>query len=267
MRWVVIAVLLVASIARADGTHVDDAELTRAKELEAKLEYNEALTLVEKIIADGHADPDKLVELHFLAGKLAAGLDRVDVAQEHFARVLSLEPGTTLPDGTSPKITTPFDAARGQTSALRITVSSRGGKPEAIVEADPLHIVAKTETIDHGTWFDVVARDVHGNTVWEQRFDVPGVDRPPPPPQSHRPFYKRPVFWGGIALATASLAGVGAWRFDVAQNQWNDMKTAGTYNYSELTSVEDRGRRWGLVANIGFGVALLSTIATVSFTF
>ncbi|HTL35912.1 MAG TPA: hypothetical protein VL326_22435, partial [Kofleriaceae bacterium] len=88
----VVAIFLLGGIARADAPHRDDAELVHVKELEAKLEYEEALTLVEKIIARGGADTQKLVELHFLAGKLAAGLDRVDVAQEHFARVLSLEP-------------------------------------------------------------------------------------------------------------------------------------------------------------------------------
>ena len=70
-----------------------------------------------------------------------------------------------------------------------------------------------------------------------------------------------------IAVASASLAGLGAWRFDVAQNEWNDMKTAGTYDYSALTAVEDRGHRWGLVANIGVSAALLSTVATIAVAF
>jgi hypothetical protein len=256
VRFVVLAVLLVAGVARADIPHRDDAELAQVKELEAKLEYEQALTLVEKIIAEGRADRSKLVELHFLAGKLAAGLDRVQVAQEHFARVLSLEPNATMPDGTSPKITMPFDAARGQTAPLRISLRGE----TIIVDADPLQLVSRTEVQGD----DARAFDAHGNIVWEQH-----ITREParPPSVEHRPFYKRPVFWGGIALGTASLAGVGAWRFDVAQDEWSDMKTAGTHEYTELSAVEDRGRRWGLVANISLGLALLSTIATVTVAF
>jgi tetratricopeptide (TPR) repeat protein len=267
VRFVVVVLVLVASVASAQGPHRDDAELVQIKELEARLEYEQALTLVEKIIARGGSNRGKLVELHFLAGKLAAGLDRVQIAHEHFARVLSLEPNATLPDGTSPKITTPFDAARGQTAPLRITVSTRSGLPEASVEADPLHIVATTKTVRYGDWFQILAHDVHGNTVWEERYDAPESGRTPSASTDHRPFYKRPAFWGGVALGTASLAGVGAWRFSVAQDEWNTMKAEGGHAYSELSAVEDRGRRWSLVANLGLGLAILSTIATVSFAF
>ena len=260
MRFVVVAILLVAGLARADGPHIDDAEHARAKELEAKLEYEQALTLVEKIIVEGNADRAKLVELHFLAGKLAAGLDRVEVAQEHFARVLSLEPGTTLPEGTSPKITMPFDAARGQTAPLRVTLHGH----EIAVEADPLQLVSRTEIRGD----DAVALDTYGNIVWTEHI-APNIEHPPPPPPPPhaRPLWKRPAFWGGIALGTAAVAGFGAWRFDVAQTQWNDLKAEGGHDYTELTAVEDRGRRWGLVANISLGAALLSTVATVVIAF
>lgn len=258
MRIVVVAILLVAGLARADAPHVDDPELAHAKELEAKLEYEQALTLVEKIIVEGHADRAKLVELHFLAGKLAAGLDRVEVAQEHFARVLSLEPSTSLPDGTSPKITTPFDAARGQTAPLRISLRGQA----IVVDADPLQLVSRTEVRGD----EALAFDAYGNVVWAQHV-APIAEPPPPPPHNDRPLWKRPVFWGGIAAGTAAVAGVGAWRFDVAQTQWNDMKAEGGHDYSELTAVEDRGRRWGLVTNISLAAALLSTVATIVIAF
>jgi hypothetical protein len=258
VRFLVVAVLLVAGIARAQGPHVDDAELAHAKELEAKLEYEQALTLVEKIIVSGHADRAKLVELHFLAGKLAAGLDRVEVAQEHFARVLSLEPGTTLPDGTSPKITMPFDAARGQTAPLRVTLHGH----EIAVEADPLQLVTRTEIRDD----EAVALDTYGNVVWTEHIAAT-IEAPPSPAPTHRPLWKTPAFWGGIAVGTAAVAGIGAWRFDAAQTQWNEMKAEGGHDYSELTAVEDRGRRWGLVTNISLGAAILSTVATVVIIF
>ena len=265
MRILVVGCLLLAtSIAQADHA---DAELEEARKLEAQLEYDKALVLVEKLIAAGHADPQQLVELHFEAGKLAAGLDRIDIAIDHFARVLTLVPDRQLPDGTSPKITTPFEAARGQTQPLRISAKFVDGRALAVIDADPVHIVAKQETVvvDHGQ--EVRAFDVYGNVVFSQTLEL--FDEHPPPAihPTHRPFYKRPLFWGGIAVGTASLAGISAWRFDVAQNQWNDMKAAGMNDYTALTAVEDRGRRWGLAANIGFGAALLSTVATIAVAF
>lgn len=257
--------LLATGVAAADHA---DAELEEARKLEAQLEYDKALVLVEKLIAAGHADPQQLVELHFEAGKLAAGLDRLDVAIDHFARVLTLVPDHTLPDGTSPKITTPFEAARGQTQPLRITAKLVDGRAVGVVEADPVHIVAKQETVvvDHGQ--EVRAFDTYGNVVWSQTLELFDEHRPPTiQPAAHRPFYKRPLFWGSVAVGTAALGGIGAWRFDVAQNQWNDLKAGGMSDYSALTAVEDRGHRWGLVANIGFGAALLATVATLAVAF
>ena len=265
MRFLVVGcLLLVTSIAHADHA---DAQLEDARKLEAQLEYDKALAMVEALIAQGHADPEALVEMHFMAGKLAAGLGRVDVAIDHFARVLTLVPDRTLPDGTSPKITTPFEAARGQTQPLRITAKLVDGRAVATIEADPVHIVAKEKTVvvDHAQ--EVRAFDVSGNVVWSPTLEL--FDEHAPPtihPPEHRPFYKRPLFWGSIAVGTASLAGISAWRFDVAQTQWNDMKAAGA-DYSALTAVEDRGRRWGLAANIGFGTALLATVATLAVAF
>jgi hypothetical protein len=254
-----VACLLVAgvAIARADAPHVDDPELVHAKELEAKLEYEEALTLVEKIIARGGADTQKLVELHFLAGKLAAGLDRVDVAQEHFARVLSLEPGTTLPDGTSPKITMPFDAARGQTAPLRILIQAGA----IIVAADPLQLVSRTEIKDH----EARAFDAYGNLLWHQRIEY--LDTPPrdgliyTPP--YRPLYKRQVFWASGVLVFGTFAGFSAWRFKVAQDQWDTFKAEGTHDYSELLDIERRGHRWAAATYGGIGAAAVCALLTL----
>ena len=260
----VVAILLLVSIARADAPHRDDAELVHVKELEAKLEYEEALTLVEKIIARGGADRDKLVELHFLAGKLAAGLDRVDVAQEHFARVLSLRPGSSLPDGTSPKITMPFDAARGQTSPLRITVDTHSTPPTAVIEADTTHIVASTKALQDGFFYDVIAFDTYGNIVWKERVHgTEHVEPFPKQPEEHRPLYKQQLFWASGILVFGGFAGYSAWRFKVAQDQWDDYKAAGTHDYSELVDIEHRGHRWAAATYTGIGAAAVCALLVV----
>lgn len=267
MRIVVLALLTALAIAFAGTARADD-DLAEARRLESQLEYDKALVIVEKLIAQGGLDRDHLVQLHLFAGKLAAGLDRTAVAEEHFARVLTLAPALMLPEGTSPKITAPFDAARGRTTPLRISTRRAGDHMEAVIEADPLHIVERQERVpiaDGG--FDLRALDVYGNVVWTEHEHGEQTSLPPvriTPPQ--RPFYKRSLFWGGILVGTAAITGIGAWRFEVAQNDWNQMKADGTHDYSELTAVEDRGRRWGMVTNVGLGAVVLSTIATLSFS-
>jgi hypothetical protein len=73
--------------------------------------------------------------------------------------------------------------------------------------------------------------------------------------------------WGSVALTTLAIAGFGAWRFSSAQNEWDERKAGGMTDYTTLQSIEDRGHRWGLVANIGAVGAALSTIVTVSVAF
>src|SRR5262245_5385207 len=103
----------------ANVAHAED-ELARARQLEGQLEYEQALAIVEAALARGGAEPARWVELHLLAGRLAAGLDRARVAEDHFARVLALRPETTLPEGTSPKLTAPLAAARARPTALEL---------------------------------------------------------------------------------------------------------------------------------------------------
>src|SRR5258708_28010751 len=91
-----LALLAFATTARADDALVD------ARRLQAALEYEQALAIVERAITGGGADHDRLVELHVLAGTLAGGLDRAGVAEHHFARAPPLAPPTTLPPPTPP---------------------------------------------------------------------------------------------------------------------------------------------------------------------
>lgn len=248
MRILVVLLLLV-SIAHAD--RLDDA-----KRLEAQLEFEPALAIVEKLINDGGNDRAHLVELHLFAGKLAAGLDRRDVAEDHFARALSLAPATTLPEGISPKIALPFAAARAHSGPLVINDMGQ-------VEDDPVNLVQSTRKIGN----QIVVFDKYSNTLWSKQIDARVDPHPIIVEPLHRPFYTRPAVWGSIALTTLAIAGVGAWRFSSAQNEWNERRAGGMTDYTTLQSIEDRGNRWGLVANIGAAAAALSTVITVSVAF
>lgn len=270
---VVFVVLALSRVAVAD-------ELSTARALEAKLEYEQALTIVDGLLAKGGADPARYVELHLLAGRLSAGLDRVDVARDHFARVLAIRPTSTLPDGTSPKITEPFAAAKARVTPLAVTITARRGlvsieANDSVVTGIAVHVLvagkhddrvertARRLVIpDDAQVIEVAALDAAGNRIWIGA--PPATIEPVGPPRSNpRPLY---AHWqtyaviGGIALGTTGLA---AWRFGVAQDEWDRLDDEGGHDFSELEGVERRGKRWGLVANIGLGAAAVSGVVAV----
>jgi hypothetical protein len=276
---------LLAETARADDRPLlDDSqratELARARALEAQLDYDQALAVVDALLARGGARPDQYVELHLLAGRLAAGLDKPDLARDHFARVLALRPATTLPDGTSPKLTVPFAAARLHSTPLALRVV-RQGDAIWLDGTDPLHlaigIAVTTVGAEHTTAvverastriavpaqlhvIDVIALDAAGNQLW---IDAAPARITLPPSSPRRPLYARWQTYavtGGVALGIASIA---AWRFQVAQDDWNLLHDQGGHDFTELEAIEQRGRRWGLTANIGFGVAAASAITAI----
>jgi hypothetical protein len=245
VRIVVVVLLLLASIAHAD-------RLDEAKRLEAQLEFEPALAIVEQLITKGGNDRAQLVELHLFAGKLAAGLDRRDVAEDHFARVLSLAPSTKLPEGISPKIAMPFEAARIRSGPLVISEDGR-------VESDPLNLVASVRKAN-----GLVAYDVYGNVVWTEPYEPiqDGTDIVAPRTVVRKS--KRTASFIGLTLLTYVGTGLAMWRFNHAQNEWNDMKSSDMANYTELQSVEQRGRRWSYAANAGIAASIAMTLVTVS---
>lgn len=206
-------VLVLAATAHAD-------ELDDARALEANLAYEKALALIEAAIAHGNADSHRLAEMYLEAGKLAAGLDRALEAEDFFAHALAIDPTLALPEGTSPKITAPFYAAR-----------SRLPEPKPPPIENPI---------------------------------------PPPPPKPNvepvtpsRAWYARPALWGTVTALGATATALAAWRENVAQNDWNLLRNDPMpHDYSQLRTLEDRGRTWALAANIGLGLTGVAAIAT-----
>ncbi len=283
VRWpaVLIALAVTVGSARADDAAGDG--LARAKQLEAQLEYDQALAIVDRLLAAGGADPARYVELHLLAGRLAAGLDRSELAREHFARVLAVRPDTTLPEGTSPKITQPFAAARARSTPLSVEVTSRGGL--VTLEArDPLGIVVgiAVHVVTDGVHSDVVERtarrvvlpagakalevaalDASGNRVWIGAPPSAPALSPPPPPHASPGLFRRWPTYAVLGATALAVGGIGAWRFGVAQDEFDRRRDAGATDFTELQAIETRGKRWALAANIGFGVAAASAVAAV----
>src|SRR5688572_29373755 len=74
-------VVFTLALALAAGPARAEDDLARARRLEAQLEYEPALAIVEGALRRGGAEPARTVELHLLAGRLAAGLDRAAAAE------------------------------------------------------------------------------------------------------------------------------------------------------------------------------------------
>ena len=242
MRFVAAAVVLALV---ATTAHADD-NLAEAIRLEAALEDDQALASVERLIAAGNTtEPARLAELHLYAGRLAAGLERPDAARTHFAIAIALNPALTLPAGTSPKITAPFEAARAASSPLRVHATPAG----TVIDADALGLVRRTDGF--------VAYDEHGNVVW--RGVAPA--QPPVAPRDEGPgFAGRWTTWAGLAGGALVVGGLSAWRFQTAQDDWDRFSQDGMHDYAQLRAIEDRGNRWGVATEVGFGVAAAASV-------
>jgi hypothetical protein len=94
-----------ASEARADA-------LSDARKAVEGSDYLTAKPALETALNAGTSGPADLAEIYKLTGIVEAALGNAGPSEKAFARWLALEPRGSLPPGTSPKITRPFDAAK-----------------------------------------------------------------------------------------------------------------------------------------------------------
>ncbi len=277
MRFVVsvlVAVCLLGRPGHADRLPTISESIAEIAQLETALEYASALNLATHTIARGEATRDQLASLHLIAGRLAAGLDHPDEAQAHFARVLALRPETVLVTGTSPKLQAPFDAAKATAVPLSADLFHAGNRAVVTVRQDPLKLIVgvrvevEGNVVTESRALEVVvaatrrpitisALDEYGNVL------VTRVDQAPLTSHGVRP----PLYahWGTYAAITGVAlvaAGVAAWRYEDAQDQFDRGVTEGS-NYTALRAIEQRGQRWALGADVGFGIAALTGVTAV----
>lgn len=276
---VVVSVLAIAPVAIAEDIAHD---LAKARELEAALDYAGALRIVDQALARGGSDTFQYVELHVLAGKLAAGLDRRAEAEAHFARVLALRPDAVLPDGTSPKLTAPFDAAKARSVPLKVRATAVRGLITLVREADPLGLVAgisvaivdgagaHRDVVDRRatriaipagtTALEVTALDADGHRIWSGTPEEAIETRRPAEPDGPSWITRWPT-WAVVTGLALGAGGVAAWRMKVAQDEFDDLRTQAP-EFDDLHAIEQRGDRWALAANISFGVAAVAGVVT-----
>lgn len=278
--------IAVAGSARADDVAHDLAE---ARKLEAALDYAGALRIVDQALARGGSDTFQYIELHLLGGKLAAGLDRAAEAEAHFARVLALRPDAALPEGTSPKLTAPFAAAKAKSVALAIRVTSVRGLVTLVPSADPLGLVAgiMVAVVDGAgahrdvtdrrstrialpagtTAIEVTALDADGHRIWSgppPREDIV-VDGPKPVVAHERSWIAKWPTWAIVTGVALGVGGASAWRVKTAQDEFDRARSDPGYDFAELQAIEQRGNRWSYATNIAFGVAAISAVVTTVF--
>lgn len=297
------------------SARADDA-LAPARAAIEQADYAAAKTAVDAVLATGSLGPDELAEAYRLRGTVAGAMGDATGATESFTRLLSLAPKTTLPFGTSPKISKAFDKAAAYAKThepLKVKVDTQASPPSLtlVVTSDPLKLVAKTRvwvivdgkpggTLDGtgaialppGKRLDlrVAALDDRGNRLVELgTADVPIVlvgreaeakpDRPAVPvvtpvtpvvetPAVHEPAHERALYarwwlWGGVTVVVAGVAGYFSYATYQAKQDLVALEaTSQFHTFDEAKQVEDRGHRDALIANITFGVAGATAIAT-----
>jgi hypothetical protein len=242
LRWIALAWLALA----LEGIAWADDPLARARKAVAESDYVAARPALIVALDAGGRGRDDLLEIYRLTGIVEAALGDVRAATEAFTHLLALSPTATLPAGTSPKITRPFDAASqyiASHGSLEVKAELRAGAPVVmlVVASDPLNMVATARvvsSVDGGPERSqdiavasertdialsagqriharVAALDVHGNRLVE----IAVVREPPPPPvqvvappRTTRvvPAAARPIYLRWWPYAAAGVAALGA---------------------------------------------------------
>jgi hypothetical protein len=109
-RWLIAACAAVVVFACASDDARADALADARKAVEGS-DYPTAKTALENAIQSGTNGPAELAEIFKLAGTVEGALGNAQQATIWFAKWLSMEAKASLPEGTSPKIKRPFDAA------------------------------------------------------------------------------------------------------------------------------------------------------------
>ena len=93
----------------------------------------------------GTASPEDLAEIYKLSGIVEGALGKDAEATASFAKWLAIDPKGTLPPGTSPKITRPFDAAAKNADALKVKAETEATPPSVtlVIQSDPQHLVTR----------------------------------------------------------------------------------------------------------------------------
>jgi tetratricopeptide (TPR) repeat protein len=136
-----VAALAGTAVAQSRGVEL----LERARSALSRLEYAAAVELYQQAEATGQHPREHMIEIYRSIAESHAATGRPDAAETAFRRLLALDGEQELPEGSSPKLTGPFIAARefmdGRSIAITCRRSDRGGAV-LIVSSDPVDLVS-----------------------------------------------------------------------------------------------------------------------------
>lgn len=115
-------------------------------------EYFPARASLDKAYQAGSNKPADIAEIYRLTGIVHAALNDPKAAQLAFQKCLALSPQTTLPAGTSPRISRPFAAAQEflkEKKPLEIKTSTTADPPSVTVEiiSDPMSMITSLQAV------------------------------------------------------------------------------------------------------------------------
>src|SRR3954462_2035736 len=126
MRAIGVVLTLVVALCRVSFA---ESALELARHDVESSDYLAARGALVSALDAGSASPEDLAEIYKLSGIVEGALGKDAEATASFARWLAIDPKGTLPPGTSPKITRPFDAAAKKTDALKVKVETEAAPP------------------------------------------------------------------------------------------------------------------------------------------
>lgn len=135
-----------------EGIAWADEPLAQARKAVAESDYVAARPVLAAALDAGGNSPEDTAEIYRLTGIVDAALGDAKAATEAFKHLLALSPKATLPVGTSPKITRPFEAAARSFSSspqLELKIETEAAPPTIIlvVLSDALGMVAKAHVV------------------------------------------------------------------------------------------------------------------------
>jgi tetratricopeptide (TPR) repeat protein len=152
-------VLLLAALAApgtASAAPDPDALVNRAQREMIRLDFQRAIELLERAEATGANRREQLILIYRSLGESHASVGHQREAESDFRRLFALDPDAELPQGSSPKLTAPFAAARQfmqRRASLTVACEPRGESRAVLtVQADPLgQVVAARATRADGS--------------------------------------------------------------------------------------------------------------------
>lgn len=126
------------------------ADVETAEQLYAKLDYEQANAIAERVVKKNGLSHDQLVRAYRILAVTYAVLDREELAKDAFLQLLVYDPEYQADPNLGPKVNTPFVEARGTfrgyTTKPRVEVApsvTRSGGTLRVTTKDPTHVVKK----------------------------------------------------------------------------------------------------------------------------